>query len=168
MAPIYKYSLVSVTNILTTTCQYEVRDIISACLWIYKKSVTLLAYHFYWNDHIFFFLQALKYVSFPVQTLAKCAKMIPVMVGQALILFPIMYILFMMTSWFQYTLTLCLLFILYHWSVAYFSPSQSLLLLLMKNNSNCLCCWLVVEEWMFHAIFVCVFVFVSSMVCNYF
>ncbi|XP_057548523.1 UDP-galactose/UDP-glucose transporter 5B-like [Amaranthus tricolor] len=46
VAPVYKYGLVSVTNILTTTCQYE----------------------------------ALKYVSFPVQTLAKCAKMIPVMV----------------------------------------------------------------------------------------
>ncbi|THG00432.1 hypothetical protein TEA_010971 [Camellia sinensis var. sinensis] len=45
VAPLYKYCLVSVTNILTTTCQYE----------------------------------ALKYVSFPVQTLAKCAKMIPVM-----------------------------------------------------------------------------------------
>ncbi|KAK8489732.1 hypothetical protein V6N12_046756 [Hibiscus sabdariffa] len=45
VAPVYKYCLVSVTNILTTTCQYE----------------------------------ALKYVSFPVQTLAKCAKMIPVM-----------------------------------------------------------------------------------------
>ncbi|MBA0707991.1 hypothetical protein Golax_019987 [Gossypium laxum] len=47
VAPVYKYCLVSVTNILTTTCQYE----------------------------------ALKYVSFPVQTLAKCAKMIPVMAG---------------------------------------------------------------------------------------
>ncbi|KAE9463511.1 hypothetical protein C3L33_04587, partial [Rhododendron williamsianum] len=46
VAPVYKYCLVSVSNILTTTCQYE----------------------------------ALKYVSFPVQTLAKCAKMIPVMV----------------------------------------------------------------------------------------
>ncbi|WZY75471.1 hypothetical protein YC2023_021855 [Brassica napus] len=45
VAPVYKYCLISVTNILTTTCQYE----------------------------------ALKYVSFPVQTLAKCAKMIPVM-----------------------------------------------------------------------------------------
>uniref|UniRef100_A0A5B7B2F2 Putative UDP-galactose/UDP-glucose transporter 5B n=1 Tax=Davidia involucrata TaxID=16924 RepID=A0A5B7B2F2_DAVIN len=45
VAPVYKYCLVSVSNILTTTCQYE----------------------------------ALKYVSFPVQTLAKCAKMIPVM-----------------------------------------------------------------------------------------
>ncbi|KAF9604645.1 hypothetical protein IFM89_008976 [Coptis chinensis] len=45
VAPIYKYCLISVSNILTTTCQYE----------------------------------ALKYVSFPVQTLAKCAKMIPVM-----------------------------------------------------------------------------------------
>ncbi|KAG4974061.1 hypothetical protein JHK87_030882 [Glycine soja] len=45
VAPIYKYCLVSVSNILTTSCQYE----------------------------------ALKYVSFPVQTLAKCAKMIPVM-----------------------------------------------------------------------------------------
>ncbi|XP_052883827.1 UDP-galactose/UDP-glucose transporter 5B isoform X2 [Gossypium arboreum] len=47
VAPIYKYCLISVSNILTTTCQYE----------------------------------ALKYVSFPVQTLAKCAKMIPVMAG---------------------------------------------------------------------------------------
>ncbi|KAG6789279.1 hypothetical protein POTOM_005370 [Populus tomentosa] len=46
VAPVYKYCLISVSNILTTTCQYE----------------------------------ALKYVSFPVQTLAKCAKMIPVMV----------------------------------------------------------------------------------------
>ncbi|KAE8670466.1 UDP-galactose/UDP-glucose transporter 5B [Hibiscus syriacus] len=46
VAPVYKYCLISVTNILTTTCQYE----------------------------------ALKYVSFPVQTLAKCAKMIPVMI----------------------------------------------------------------------------------------
>ncbi|XP_057781640.1 UDP-galactose/UDP-glucose transporter 5B-like [Salvia miltiorrhiza] len=46
VAPIYKYCAVSVSNILTTTCQYE----------------------------------ALKYVSFPVQTLAKCAKMIPVMI----------------------------------------------------------------------------------------
>ncbi|KAI7733448.1 hypothetical protein M8C21_014507 [Ambrosia artemisiifolia] len=45
VAPIYKYGVVSISNILTTTCQYE----------------------------------ALKYVSFPVQTLAKCAKMIPVM-----------------------------------------------------------------------------------------
>ncbi|XP_019457926.1 PREDICTED: UDP-galactose/UDP-glucose transporter 5-like [Lupinus angustifolius] len=52
VAPIYKYFLVSVTNILTTTCQYE----------------------------------ALKYVSFPVQTLAKCAKMIPVMVWGTLIM----------------------------------------------------------------------------------
>ncbi|XP_004487040.1 UDP-galactose/UDP-glucose transporter 5 [Cicer arietinum] len=52
VAPIYKYSLVSVSNILTTTCQYE----------------------------------ALKYVSFPVQTLAKCAKMIPVMVWGTLIM----------------------------------------------------------------------------------
>ncbi|KAI3461513.1 hypothetical protein Pfo_018176 [Paulownia fortunei] len=40
VAPIYKYGVVSVSNILTTTCQYE----------------------------------------FPVQTLAKCAKMIPVMI----------------------------------------------------------------------------------------
>ncbi|XP_021681155.2 UDP-galactose/UDP-glucose transporter 5B isoform X2 [Hevea brasiliensis] len=47
VAPVYKYCLISVSNILTTTCQYE----------------------------------ALKYVSFPVQTLAKCAKMIPVMAG---------------------------------------------------------------------------------------
>ncbi|XP_074303553.1 UDP-galactose/UDP-glucose transporter 5B-like [Silene latifolia] len=52
VAPVYKYGLVSVTNILTTTCQYE----------------------------------ALKYVSFPVQTLAKCAKMIPVMVWGTLIM----------------------------------------------------------------------------------
>ncbi|KAJ8768940.1 hypothetical protein K2173_023935 [Erythroxylum novogranatense] len=45
VAPVYKYCLILVSNILTTTCQYE----------------------------------ALKYVSFSVQTLAKCAKMIPVM-----------------------------------------------------------------------------------------
>uniref|UniRef100_A0A0D3AKX2 Uncharacterized protein n=1 Tax=Brassica oleracea var. oleracea TaxID=109376 RepID=A0A0D3AKX2_BRAOL len=52
VAPVYKYCLISVTNILTKTCQYE----------------------------------ALKYVSFPVQTLAKCAKMIPVMVWGTLIM----------------------------------------------------------------------------------
>ncbi|PIN26297.1 UDP-galactose transporter related protein [Handroanthus impetiginosus] len=52
IAPIYKYCVVSVSNILTTTCQYE----------------------------------ALKYVSFPVQTLAKCAKMIPVMIWGTLIM----------------------------------------------------------------------------------
>ncbi|XP_057954856.1 UDP-galactose/UDP-glucose transporter 5 [Malania oleifera] len=52
VAPVHKYCLVSVSNILTTTCQYE----------------------------------ALKYVSFPVQTLAKCAKMIPVMVWGTLIM----------------------------------------------------------------------------------
>ncbi|WVZ03086.1 hypothetical protein V8G54_023892 [Vigna mungo] len=52
VAPIYKYCLVSVSNILTTSCQYE----------------------------------ALKYVSFPVQTLAKCAKMIPVMVWGTVIM----------------------------------------------------------------------------------
>lgn len=52
VAPIYKYCLVSVSNILTTSCQYE----------------------------------ALKYVSFPVQTLAKCAKMIPVMVWGTIIM----------------------------------------------------------------------------------
>lgn len=51
-APMYKYGAVSISNILTTTCQYE----------------------------------ALKYVSFPVQTLAKCAKMIPVMVWGTLIM----------------------------------------------------------------------------------
>ncbi|KAL2508487.1 UDP-galactose/UDP-glucose transporter 5B [Forsythia ovata] len=52
VAPLYKYSVVSVANILTTTCQYE----------------------------------ALKYVSFPVQTLAKCAKMIPVMIWGTVIM----------------------------------------------------------------------------------
>ncbi|XP_059626673.1 UDP-galactose/UDP-glucose transporter 5-like isoform X2 [Cornus florida] len=52
VAPVYKYCLISVTNILTTTCQYE----------------------------------ALKYVSFPVQTLAKCAKMIPVMLWSTVIM----------------------------------------------------------------------------------
>ncbi|KAJ7550832.1 hypothetical protein O6H91_07G120600 [Diphasiastrum complanatum] len=46
VAPLYKYSAVSLSNMLSTTCQYE----------------------------------ALKYVSFPIQTLAKSAKMIPVMV----------------------------------------------------------------------------------------
>ncbi|XP_019159626.1 PREDICTED: UDP-galactose/UDP-glucose transporter 5B-like [Ipomoea nil] len=52
VAPLHKYSVVSISNILTTTCQYE----------------------------------ALKYVSFPVQTLAKCAKMIPVMIWGTLIM----------------------------------------------------------------------------------
>ncbi|KAM7522245.1 hypothetical protein LguiA_012147 [Lonicera macranthoides] len=52
VAPFYKYCVVSISNILTTTCQYE----------------------------------ALKYVSFPVQTLAKCAKMIPVMIWGTLIM----------------------------------------------------------------------------------
>lgn len=52
VAPVYKYCLVSVSNILTTTCQYE----------------------------------ALKYVSFPVQTLAKCAKMMPVMIWSTIIM----------------------------------------------------------------------------------
>ncbi|XP_019177479.1 PREDICTED: UDP-galactose/UDP-glucose transporter 5B-like isoform X3 [Ipomoea nil] len=52
VAPIHKYCIVSVSNILTTTCQYE----------------------------------ALKYVSFPVQTLAKCAKMIPVMIWGTIIM----------------------------------------------------------------------------------
>ncbi|KAI8523890.1 hypothetical protein RHMOL_Rhmol13G0106900 [Rhododendron molle] len=52
VAPVYKYCLLSVSNIVTTTCQYE----------------------------------ALKYVSFPVQTLAKCAKMIPVMIWSTAIM----------------------------------------------------------------------------------
>ncbi|KAI4382362.1 hypothetical protein MLD38_008335 [Melastoma candidum] len=52
VAPFYTYGLISLTNILTTTCQYE----------------------------------ALKYVSFPVQTLAKCAKMIPVMLWGTVIM----------------------------------------------------------------------------------
>nr|GMD22566.1 UDP-galactose/UDP-glucose transporter 5B-like [Ipomoea batatas] len=52
VASLHKYSVVSISNILTTTCQYE----------------------------------ALKYVSFPVQTLAKCAKMIPVMIWGTLIM----------------------------------------------------------------------------------
>ncbi|XP_020572259.1 UDP-galactose/UDP-glucose transporter 5B-like isoform X2 [Phalaenopsis equestris] len=48
----HKYCALSLSNILTTTCQYE----------------------------------ALKYVSFPVQTLAKSAKMIPVMVWSTIIM----------------------------------------------------------------------------------
>ncbi|KAK3007633.1 hypothetical protein RJ639_015344 [Escallonia herrerae] len=52
VAPVYKYGIVSISNILTTTCQYE----------------------------------ALKYVSFPVQTLAKCTKMIPVMIWGTVIM----------------------------------------------------------------------------------
>lgn len=52
VAPVYKYCLVSISNILTTTCQYE----------------------------------ALKYVNFPIQTLAKCAKMIPVMIWSTIIM----------------------------------------------------------------------------------
>ena len=46
VAPLYKYAIVSGSNVVATTCQYE----------------------------------ALRYVSFPVQTLGKCAKMIPVMI----------------------------------------------------------------------------------------
>eukprot|EP00186_Timspurckia_oligopyrenoides_P004599 CAMPEP_0182447356 /NCGR_PEP_ID=MMETSP1172-20130603/15094_1 /TAXON_ID=708627 /ORGANISM="Timspurckia oligopyrenoides, Strain CCMP3278" /LENGTH=276 /DNA_ID=CAMNT_0024643761 /DNA_START=349 /DNA_END=1176 /DNA_ORIENTATION=- len=45
-APIYKYVLISISNVLATSCQYE----------------------------------ALKWVTFPTQTLFKCAKMIPVMI----------------------------------------------------------------------------------------
>lgn len=51
VAPLYAYALVSFSNVVATTCQYE----------------------------------ALKYVTFPVQTLGKCAKMIPVMVWGILI-----------------------------------------------------------------------------------
>jgi adenosine 3'-phospho 5'-phosphosulfate transporter B2 len=51
VAPIYKYAIVSASNVVATTCQYE----------------------------------ALRYVSFPVQTLGKCAKMIPVMIWGFLI-----------------------------------------------------------------------------------
>ncbi|KAK8943668.1 UDP-galactose/UDP-glucose transporter 5 [Platanthera guangdongensis] len=51
-APMSYYCAISISNLLTTTCQYE----------------------------------ALKYVSFPVQTLAKCAKMIPVMVWSTIIM----------------------------------------------------------------------------------
>jgi len=47
----WEYCLVSFSNVVATSCQYE----------------------------------ALKYVSFPVQTLGKCAKMIPVMIWGALI-----------------------------------------------------------------------------------
>jgi solute carrier family 35 (adenosine 3'-phospho 5'-phosphosulfate transporter), member B2 len=51
VAGIHKYALVSLSNVVATTCQYE----------------------------------ALKYLSFPVQTLGKCAKMIPVMIWGYLI-----------------------------------------------------------------------------------
>lgn len=52
VAPWYTYLLVSCSNVIATTCQYE----------------------------------ALKYVSFPVQTLGKCAKMMPVMIWGIFIL----------------------------------------------------------------------------------
>lgn len=45
-APLYKYFMISISNVCATSCQYE----------------------------------ALRWVTFPTQTLAKCAKMIPVMV----------------------------------------------------------------------------------------
>lgn len=48
----WEYGVVSMSNVVATTCQYE----------------------------------ALKYVSFPVQTLGKCAKMIPVMIWGSLIM----------------------------------------------------------------------------------
>mmetsp|Transcript_45523 Transcript_45523/g.177026 ORF Transcript_45523/g.177026 Transcript_45523/m.177026 type:complete len:366 (-) Transcript_45523:363-1460(-) len=50
-APLYKYFMISVSNVLATACQYE----------------------------------ALKWVTLPTQTLAKCAKMIPVMIWGTLI-----------------------------------------------------------------------------------
>ena len=46
VAPLYKYLMISVSNVIATNCQYE----------------------------------ALKWITFPTQTLAKCAKMIPVMI----------------------------------------------------------------------------------------
>jgi adenosine 3'-phospho 5'-phosphosulfate transporter B2 len=52
VAKIHEYCLVSLSNVVATTCQYE----------------------------------ALKYVSFPVQTLGKCAKMIPVMIWGSIIM----------------------------------------------------------------------------------
>lgn len=52
VAKIHEYCLVSLSNVVATTCQYE----------------------------------ALKYVSFPVQTLGKCAKMIPVMIWGTIIM----------------------------------------------------------------------------------
>eukprot|EP00172_Hildenbrandia_rubra_P003124 Plantae.Rhodophyta-Hildenbrandia_rubra.ctg46308.p1 GENE.Plantae.Rhodophyta-Hildenbrandia_rubra.ctg46308~~Plantae.Rhodophyta-Hildenbrandia_rubra.ctg46308.p1 ORF type:complete len:121 (+),score=9.65 Plantae.Rhodophyta-Hildenbrandia_rubra.ctg46308:193-555(+) len=45
-APLHKYMMVSVSNVIATSCQYE----------------------------------ALKWITFPTQTLAKCAKMMPVMI----------------------------------------------------------------------------------------
>jgi adenosine 3'-phospho 5'-phosphosulfate transporter B2 len=51
VAGIHRYAVVSLSNVVATTCQYE----------------------------------ALKYLSFPVQTLGKCAKMIPVMIWGFLI-----------------------------------------------------------------------------------
>lgn len=51
VAPMGAYGIVSVANVMSSTCQYE----------------------------------ALKYVSFPVQVLAKCIKMIPVMLWQGII-----------------------------------------------------------------------------------
>ena len=52
VAKMHEYCLVSLSNVVATTCQYE----------------------------------ALKYVSFPVQTLGKCAKMIPVMIWGSIIM----------------------------------------------------------------------------------
>ncbi|EIE27556.1 DMT family transporter: UDP-galactose/UDP-glucose [Coccomyxa subellipsoidea C-169] len=52
VAPSYNYAVVSLSNVLATTCQYE----------------------------------ALKYVTFPLQTLGKCAKMIPVMAWGSIML----------------------------------------------------------------------------------
>jgi len=51
LAPIHSYGMISVANVISSSCQYE----------------------------------ALKYVSFPVQVLAKCTKMIPVMIWQSVI-----------------------------------------------------------------------------------
>ena len=42
VAPIYKYCLISVSNILTTTCQYEVSVILSIGLQTHKKLLILM------------------------------------------------------------------------------------------------------------------------------
>ncbi|KAG2311014.1 hypothetical protein Bca52824_022571 [Brassica carinata] len=74
VAPVYKYCLISVTNILTTTCMRYGFYLLTPFLSTFITFVFAICF------------QALKYVSFPVQTLAKCAKMIPVMVWGTLIM----------------------------------------------------------------------------------
>ncbi|WZZ31417.1 hypothetical protein YC2023_014818 [Brassica napus] len=81
VAPVYKYCLISVTNILTTRPGTFIRDPDSI-----RDPIRIRSENPDIRRGRIRIRIALKYVSFPVQTLAKCAKMIPVMVWGTLIM----------------------------------------------------------------------------------